>query len=103
MLGLGASSAGAAVALPGEGAAAAAGAAVVVMVIGCALLGPWIAGWALGLLARPLRRFGGAGGWLAVAHGRADSARLGAAIVPIALVTAFAVVQLGAEASAGHA
>ncbi|WP_461297225.1 FtsX-like permease family protein [Streptomyces harbinensis] len=103
VLGLGAASAGSAVALPGDGAAAAAGAAVVVMVIGCALLGPWIAGWVLGLLARPLRRLGGAGGWLAVAHGRADSARLGAAIVPIVLVTAFAVVQLGADASVRHA
>ncbi|MET2718664.1 FtsX-like permease family protein [Streptomyces harbinensis] len=103
VLGLGGASAGSAVALPGDGAAAAAGAAVVVMVIGCALLGPWIAGWVLGLLARPLRRLGGAGGWLAVAHGRADSARLGAAIVPIVLVTAFAVVQLGAEASVRHA
>lgn len=103
VLGLGAASAGSAVALPGDGAAAAAGAAVVVMVIGCALLGPWVAGWVLGLLARPLRRLGGAGGWLAVAHGRADSARLGAAIVPIVLVTAFAVVQLGADASVRHA
>ncbi|WP_375063830.1 FtsX-like permease family protein [Streptomyces carpaticus] len=103
VLGLGAASAGTAVALPGDGAAAAAGAAVVVMVIGCTLLGPWIAGWVLGLLARPLRRLGGVGGWLAVAQGRADSARLGAAIVPIVLVTAFAVVQLGADASVRHA
>ncbi|MGW3297733.1 FtsX-like permease family protein [Streptomyces xiamenensis] len=103
LLGMGLMSAAGGALLPGEGAAAAAGAAVVVMVIGCALLGPWIAAWVVAVTGGALRRFGGVGGRLAAAQGRADAPRLGAAVVSIVLVTAFAVVQLAAGATAQRA
>ncbi|WP_432743978.1 ABC transporter permease [Streptomyces sp. JH002] len=103
LLGMGLMSAAGGAVLPGEGAAAAAGAAVVVMVIGCALLGPWIAAWMVAVTGGALRRFGGVGGRLAAAQGRAAAPRLGAAVVSIVLVTAFAVVQLAAGATAQRA
>ncbi|WP_432052649.1 FtsX-like permease family protein [Streptomyces xiamenensis] len=103
LLGTGLMSAAGGAVLPGEGAAAAAGAAVVVMVIGCALLGPWIAAWMVAVTGGVLRRCGGVGGRLAAAQGRADAPRLGAAVVSIVLVTAFAVVQLAAGATAQRA
>ncbi|MFB7758824.1 FtsX-like permease family protein [Streptomyces xiamenensis] len=103
LLGTGLMSAAGGAVLPGEGAAAAAGAAVVVMVIGCALLGPWIAAWMVAVTGGALRRFGGVGGRLAAAQGRAGAPRLGAAVVSIVLVTAFAVVQLAAGATAQRA
>ncbi|WP_043178499.1 FtsX-like permease family protein [Streptomyces sp. NRRL F-2890] len=103
LLGMGLMSAAGGAVLPGEGAAAAAGAAVVVMVIGCALLGPWIAAWMVAVTGGALRRFGGVGGRLAAAQGRAGAPRLGAAVVSIVLVTAFAVVQLAAGATAQRA
>ncbi|MEV8113267.1 ABC transporter permease [Streptomyces xiamenensis] len=103
LLGTGLMSAAGGAVLPGEGAAAAAGAAVVVMVIGCALLGPWIAAWMVAGTGGVLRRCGGVGGRLAAAQGRADAPRLGAAVVSIVLVTAFAVVQLAAGATAQRA
>ncbi|MEV8014781.1 ABC transporter permease [Streptomyces sp. NPDC086554] len=100
---LGVSSAGTATLQRGEAAAAAAGAATVVMVIGCALLGPWIAEGAMRVLGAPLRRFGGAGGRLAAANCTASARRLGAAITPIILVTAFILVQLSAGGTVTHA
>ncbi|MGW7294313.1 FtsX-like permease family protein [Streptomyces xiamenensis] len=103
LLGMGLMSAAGGAVLPGEGAAAAAGAAVVVMVIGCALLGPWIAAWVVAFTGGALRRCGGVGGRLAAVQGRADAPRLGAAVVSIVLVTAFAVVQLAAGATAQRA
>ncbi|WP_419996229.1 FtsX-like permease family protein [Streptomyces boninensis] len=99
---IGTASAGTAAAQSGETAAAAAGAAAVTMTAACALLGPWIAAAAMRLLDKPLRRRG-PGGFLAAAECAANSRRLGAAITPIVLVTAFATVQLGADATQRHA
>ncbi|MFD7959875.1 FtsX-like permease family protein [Streptomyces zaomyceticus] len=93
---LGAGAAGAAGAQGGEAAAAAAGAATVTLVAGCAVLGPWIAGAAMKVLDRPFRRLGGAPGRLTAAGAGAHSRRLGAALVPVVLVTSFALVQLSA-------
>ncbi|MEU7582701.1 FtsX-like permease family protein [Streptomyces sp. NPDC041068] len=103
LLFIGASSAGTATLQNGQAAAAAAGAAAVVLVIGCALLGPWIAEGAMRVLGAPLRRFGGAGGHLAAANCTASARRLGAALTPIILVTAFIAVQLSAGATMTHA
>ncbi|WP_245727562.1 ABC transporter permease [Streptomyces vietnamensis] len=99
LLVLGAGSAGTATLQGGDAAAAAAGAATVTLVAGCALLGPWIAGAAMAVLDRPFRRFGGAPGRLTAAGAAAHSRRLGAALVPVVLVTAFALVQLSAGAT----
>ncbi|MFG2899577.1 FtsX-like permease family protein [Streptomyces zaomyceticus] len=96
LLVLGAGSAGAAGVQGGEAAAAAAGAATVTLVAGCAVLGPWIAGAAMKVLDRPFRRLGGAPGRLTAAGAGAHSRRLGAALVPVVLVTSFALVQLSA-------
>lgn len=103
LLFLGVSSAGTATLQRGEAAAAAAGAATVVLVIGCALLGPWIAEGAMRALGAPMRRFGGAGGHLAAANCTASARRSGAAITPIILVTAFVLVQLSAGATVTRA
>ncbi|MGO4430315.1 ABC transporter permease, partial [Streptomyces sp. MCAF7] len=73
------------------------------MVIGCALLGPWIATGAMRILGAPLRRFGGPGGRLAAANCTAAATRLGAALTPIILVTAFTAVQLSGGATLTHA
>ncbi|WP_223863634.1 FtsX-like permease family protein [Streptomyces sp. 5-10] len=102
LLGVGASSAGTAALQQGATAAAAAGAAAVTMVIACAVLGPWIAQGAMRLLGAPLRLFG-PGGRLAAANCAASAHRLGAAITPIVLVTAFAGVQLSGGATMTHA
>ncbi|GAA1289391.1 FtsX-like permease family protein [Streptomyces javensis] len=102
LLGVGASSAGTAALQQGATAAAAAGAAAVTMVIACAVLGPWIAEGAMRLLGAPLRLFG-PGGRLAAANCAASAHRLGAAITPIVLVTAFAGVQLSGGATMTHA
>ncbi|SED09145.1 ABC transporter permease [Streptomyces sp. TLI_105] len=96
---LGVGSAGAATVQGGDAAAAAAGAATVTLVAGCALLGPWIARAAMTVLDRPLRWFGGAPGRLTAAGAAAHSRRLGAALVPVVLVTSFALVQLSAGAT----
>ncbi|MFI0259992.1 FtsX-like permease family protein [Streptomyces sp. NPDC017056] len=99
MMFAGVSAAGTAVLQSGETAAMAASSATVTLVIGCALLGPWIARGALQVLGVPARRLGGAGGYLAAAAARADSRRLGAAITPIVLMVAFVAVQLSAGAT----
>ncbi|MEF9883742.1 FtsX-like permease family protein [Streptomyces sp. P9-A4] len=99
----GVASAGTATAQSGGAAAAAAGAATVTLVAGCALLGPWIARAAMTVLDRPFRRFGGAPGRLTAAGASAHSRRLGAALVPVVLVTAFALVQLAAGTTAERA
>ncbi|MFC9389408.1 FtsX-like permease family protein [Streptomyces venezuelae] len=80
----------------GDAAGAAAGAATVTLVSGCAALGPWIAAAAMKILDRPFRRLGGAPGRLTAAAANAHSRRLGAALVPVVLVTSFALVQLSA-------
>ncbi|MER7873259.1 FtsX-like permease family protein [Streptomyces solisilvae] len=102
LLGVGASAAGTAALQRGATAAAPAGAAAVTMVIACAVLGPWIAEGAMRLLGAPLRLFG-PGGRLAAANCAASAHRLGAAITPIVLVTAFAGVQLSGGATLTHA
>ncbi|ATL28172.1 FtsX-like permease family protein [Streptomyces formicae] len=103
LLFIGVSSAGTATLQHGEAAAAAAGAAAVVLVIGCALLGPWIAEGAMRVLGGRLRRHGGPAGHLAAANCTASARRLGAALTPIILVTAFVSVQLAAGATMTHA
>ncbi|MFE3069317.1 FtsX-like permease family protein [Streptomyces sp. NPDC059247] len=96
---VGVMSAGAGAAQGGAAAAAAAGAATVTLVAGCALLGPWLARAASVVLDRPLRWCGGAPGRLVAAGANAHSRRLGAALAPVVLVTAFALVQLSAGAT----
>ncbi|MFJ4904030.1 FtsX-like permease family protein [Streptomyces sp. NPDC093249] len=96
-------SAGAGAAQGGAAAAAAAGAATVTLVAGCALLGPWLARAASVVLDRPLRWCGGAPGRLVAAGANTHSRRLGAALAPVVLVTAFALVQLSAGATMGRA
>ncbi|MEX0169674.1 FtsX-like permease family protein [Streptomyces sp. LMG1-1-1.1] len=96
LLVLGATAAGTATVQGGDAAAAAAGAATVTLVVGCALLGPWIARAAMTVLDRPFRWLGGAPGRLTAAGASAHSRRLGAALVPVVLITAFALVQLSA-------
>ncbi|MFD3532384.1 FtsX-like permease family protein [Streptomyces sp. NPDC058664] len=95
----GVASAGTASLQGGDAAAAAAGAATVTLVSGCALLGPWIARAAMKVLEPAFRRLGGAPGRLTAAGAHAHSRRLGAALVPVALVTSFALVQLSAGAT----
>ncbi|WJV48366.1 ABC transporter permease [Streptomyces flavofungini] len=102
LLGVGVTAAGAAATQHGQAAAAAASGAAVSMVVACAVLGPWIATGAMRMLGSPLRRFGGPGGRLAAANCAASATRLGAAITPIVLVTAFSVVQLAAGATLTH-
>ncbi|WP_323372104.1 FtsX-like permease family protein [Streptomyces katsurahamanus] len=87
----------------GQAAAMAASTAAVTMVVGCALLGPWIAAGALRVLGGPLRRAGGPAGRLAAAASTANAARFGAAITPLVLMTAFAGVQLSAGATVQRA
>ncbi|MEU3426156.1 FtsX-like permease family protein [Streptomyces gardneri] len=103
LLVLGAAAAVTATTQGGEAAGAAAGAATVTLVSGCALLGPWIARGAMRILDGPLRRLGGAPGRLTAAGATAHSRRLGAALVPVVLVTAFALVQLTAGSTMGRA
>ncbi|MFD8971521.1 hypothetical protein [Streptomyces sp. NPDC059593] len=96
LLVLGAGAAVTATAQGGEAAGTAAGAATVTLVSGCALLGPWIARGAMRILDGAFRRLGGAPGRLTAAGAAAHSRRLGAALTPVVLVTAFALVQLTA-------
>ncbi|MGW8667108.1 FtsX-like permease family protein [Streptomyces niveus] len=101
LLGLGAASAGAGALQHGAAAAAAASASALTMVIGCALLGPWLARGAMRVLGAPMRRLG-VGGRLAASACTANAARLGAAITPVVLVTAFVLVQLAGGTTLGH-
>lgn len=103
LLALGAAAAGTATTQGGEAAGAAAGAATVTLVAGFALLGPWIARGAMRVLDGPFRRLGGAPGRLTAAGAAAHSRRLGAALTPVVLVTAFALVQLAAGSTMGRA
>ncbi|MFE5715232.1 FtsX-like permease family protein [Streptomyces sp. NPDC056501] len=96
LLALGAGAAVTATTQGGEAAGTAAGAATVTLVSGCALLGPWIARGAMRILDGAFRRLGGAPGRLTAAGAAAHSRRLGAALTPVVLVTAFALVQLTA-------
>lgn len=95
----GVGSAGAAMAQGGQAAAVAASGAATSLVIAVALLGPWIARAATRVLGAPLRRAGGASGFLAAKSAAAHHRRLGAAITPVVLVVAFVCVQLTAGAT----
>lgn len=95
----GVGSAVAAMAQGGQAAAVAASGAATSLVIAVALLGPWIARAATRVLGAPLRRAGGASGFLAAKSAAAHHRRLGAAITPIVLVVAFVCVQLAAGAT----
>ncbi|MER7043829.1 ABC transporter permease [Streptomyces jumonjinensis] len=99
----GVGAAGGAMVQSGQAAAMAVSTAAVTMVVGCALLGPWIAAGALRVLGGPLRRAGGPAGRLAAAASTANAARFGAAITPLVLMTAFAGVQLSAGATVQRA
>lgn len=99
---LGVTAAGTSALQHGETAIAAASTAALTMVIGCALLGPWITRGAMRVLGAPLRRLGGVGGYLAAANCISGARRFGAALTPIILVTAFAGIQLAASATFGH-
>ncbi|WP_434744707.1 FtsX-like permease family protein [Streptomyces sp. A-14] len=103
LLALGISAAGTATLQSGAVAAASASAAALTMVVGCAVLGPWIARGASRVAAGPLRRFGGPAGRLAAAESATGARRLGAAITPVVLVTAFVLVQLAAGATLSRA
>ncbi|MDJ1640027.1 ABC transporter permease [Streptomyces pakalii] len=103
LLALGVSAAGTAALQSGAVAAAAASAAALTMVVGCAVLGPWIARGATRAAAAPLRRFGGPAGRLAAAESAAGARRLGTAVTPVVLVTAFVLVQLAAGATLSRA
>ncbi|MFF9567158.1 FtsX-like permease family protein [Streptomyces sp. NPDC014685] len=92
----GVGSAGAATAQGGQAAAVAASGAATSLIIAVALLGPWIARGATRVLGAPLRRTGGASGFLAARSAAAHHRRLGAAITPVVLVVAFVCVQLAA-------
>ncbi|MYR14363.1 FtsX-like permease family protein, partial [Streptomyces sp. SID724] len=90
----GISSAGVATTQSGQAAGVAASGAAMSLVIAVALLGPRISRIALGVLGRPLRRAGGAPGFLAERAASAHTRRLAAAFTPIVLVVAFVCVQL---------
>ncbi|MFF8612920.1 FtsX-like permease family protein [Streptomyces sp. NPDC015350] len=92
----GVGSAGAATAQGGQAAAVAASGAATSLIIAVALLGPWIARGATRVLGAPVRRLGGASGFLAARSAAAHHRRLGAAITPVVLVVAFVCVQLAA-------
>ncbi|MFB6501175.1 MULTISPECIES: FtsX-like permease family protein [unclassified Streptomyces] len=92
----GVGSAGAATAQGGQAAAVAASGAATSLIIAVALLGPWIARGATRVLGTPVRRLGGASGFLAARSAAAHHRRLGAAITPVVLVVAFVCVQLAA-------
>ncbi|WP_327682311.1 FtsX-like permease family protein [Kitasatospora sp. NBC_00458] len=80
--------AGLASALKGSDAANTALGVVMCFMTAVALLGPWVARAAAGVLGAPLRA-GGAPGSLAADNTRANARRLASAITPIAMVTAF--------------
>ncbi|MFI9628377.1 FtsX-like permease family protein [Streptomyces sp. NPDC052042] len=92
----GVGAAGTATAQSGQAAAVAASGAATSLIIAVALLGPWIARVALRVLGGPVRRLGGASGFLAARSAAAHHRRLGAAITPVVLVVAFVCVQLSA-------
>ncbi|MFE7757709.1 ABC transporter permease [Streptomyces sp. NPDC057429] len=95
----GAGSAGLATAQGGQAAALAASGSATSLVVAVALLGPRIARVAVRVLGRPVRRLGGASGFLAARSSAAHTRRLGAAITPVVLVVAFVCVQLAAAST----
>ncbi|MFI9008150.1 ABC transporter permease [Actinosynnema sp. NPDC053489] len=76
----------------GEAAFAMTGMSVLLMVVGVAVLGPRVVQPLVRLVARPLAAFG-VGGYLAAHNSRANARRLSAALTPLMLSIAFAVVN----------
>ncbi|MFC5662341.1 FtsX-like permease family protein [Kitasatospora misakiensis] len=93
--------AGVAARLNGADAANTALGVVMCFLMGVALLGPWVARVAAGLLGAPLRA-GGAPGSLAADNTRANARRLASAITPIAMVTAFCGTLLFMQSTIRH-
>ncbi|MFJ7906971.1 FtsX-like permease family protein [Kitasatospora sp. NPDC096204] len=90
--------------LSGENAANTALGVVMCFLVAIALLGPWVARIAAGVLGLPLRAgAGGAGGSLAADNARANARRLTSALTPIAMVTAFCGTMLFIQSSVQHA
>lgn len=81
----------------GEYAAGASAGAAMMLIVALALLGPWLVALSVRLLGAVLRRMSAAG-FLAVANASANSRRLAAAILPIALGIGLGLVQIGAPA-----
>ncbi len=93
--------AGVATGLNGTDAANTALGVVMCFLTAVALLGPWVARVAAGLLGVPLRA-GGAPGSLAADNTRANARRLASAITPIAMVTAFCGTLLFMQSTLRH-
>ncbi|MFD0349786.1 hypothetical protein ACFQ0M_34730 [Kitasatospora aburaviensis] len=75
---------------------------VMCFLLATALLGPWVARAAAGLLGAPLRLGAGASGSLAADNSRANARRLASAITPIVMVTAFCGTLLFLQTTIGH-
>ena len=80
-------------AIPGQAALAGAAGSVLLLMIGAAVLGPYLVRGVTGLVA-PVLTLGRVSGYLAVANMKANSRRLSGAVVPLALAMAMASVQL---------
>jgi putative ABC transport system permease protein len=80
--------------LPGEVAVAGAASSAMLMVIGAALLGPWLVASAIRVIGGPLRSAAPVGGYLAVANVTASARRLAVAVTPLVLAVTMASVQL---------
>ncbi|MEU3571637.1 FtsX-like permease family protein, partial [Kitasatospora sp. NPDC036755] len=90
--------------MSGENAANTALGVVMCFLAAIALLGPWVARVAAGVLGLPLRAgAGGAAGSLAADNARANARRLTSAFTPIAMVTAFCGTMLFIQSSVQHA
>lgn len=81
----------------GEYAAGASAGAAMMLIVALALLGPWLVALSVRVLGAVLRRMSAAG-FLAAANASANSRRLAAAILPIALGIGLGLVQIGAPA-----
>ncbi|WP_224276057.1 ABC transporter permease [Streptomyces sp. LS1784] len=90
--------------LSGENAANTALGVVMCFLVAIALLGPWVARIAAGVLGLPLRAgAGGTSGSLAADNARANARRLTSAITPIAMVSAFCGTMLFIQSTVQHA
>lgn len=83
--------------LRGEAAAGASASAALVLIIGAAVLGPWLVAVAVRAAQVVLGRTSPSA-FLATANGQANSRRLAGAVTPVALGIALGLVQLGAPA-----
>lgn len=79
--------------IPGQLAVAGAAGSLLILMAGCALIGPQLVKITIGLMSPVLRR-SRVSGYLALANTRANSRRLSAAVVPLALGAAMALMQL---------